>query len=339
MGGAEQGRGGVEDDPDGHAAHQGLQAPLGEEGRKKIGAPEQFQVFRNDAPPQIDPPQRQVLEGQVAGLAPIEAEEEGHGLDAEPAGPGDGLCRDGRHRVLTLSLGLASRPPEGTGIAATGASARLVAEKVVDIEDAGAGYQPLPAHMAMPPSQPDQQGLLPVGGGGEVRVPPLRGEGMVALTIPVEPRLAEAGPRGDDAGIAAGPLLPGVEGFEVLRSQEGDTPGDGLQIIEQADALPAELAGEVAPVDDPGQIGDVAAAILNRPGHGEGRAPGTGPRLPQIMRHQLREGVIGAAGQAQFPRQSPPALHLRRQGQDRLGPPDITDQYAHGLNPPPDWLA
>ena len=105
--------------------------------------------------------------------------------------------------------------------------------------------------------------------GCEVRVPALAGKRDIALSIPTESCLAEAGARRDHGGITIGHRFAGIENTEVVYTQHGDTPGDRLEIVDQADIRPAIVGPDLFGIDHPGQVGRLANAVPDRPGHAE----------------------------------------------------------------------
>ena len=104
-----------------------------------------------------------------------------------------------------------STAPQGIGQPCRWFDPPVFAQKVVDINQPRAGDDPLPAHMGVSLPEITQQGDLQLSAGAEPGVPALRGERLVTGAVPVEAGLAQAGAGGDDAAVAAGGRIAGIE--------------------------------------------------------------------------------------------------------------------------------
>ena len=69
--------------------------------------------------------------------------------------------------------------------------------------------------------------------------PPSEGMGRCCLAVPDEERLAEAGAGGDEAVVAGGVGVAGVEGEDLVGRELGDAVAVGLEIVDEEDVLDA----------------------------------------------------------------------------------------------------
>ncbi len=99
--------------------------------------------------------------------------------------------------------------------------------------------------------------------------PPSEGMGRVGLAVPDEERLAEAGAGGDEALVAAGVGVAGVEGEYLVGRELGDAVAVGLEVVDEEDVRDAERVLEVAAVEGPGKIGELEAAVADGAGDAE----------------------------------------------------------------------
>ena len=100
-----------------------------------------------------------------------------------------------------------------------------------------------------------------------VRVAALGGVGRVGAAVPDQKRLAQAGSGGDQGAIAdlAGVAL--AERVNLVGGQLGHAVAVGLQVVDQKDVRNAEVDGQLAAVQGPGQVGEAQAAVAHRAGH------------------------------------------------------------------------
>ena len=114
-----------------------------------------------------------------------------------------------------------------------------------------------------------EEGDLAVGAGGEVAVATLGGDGAVVLAVPDEEGLAEAGAGGDEAAVADGGFVAGVEGEDLVGGELGDAVAVGFEVVDEEDVLDAEGLGELSAVEDPGEVGELEAAVADGAGDAE----------------------------------------------------------------------
>ena len=136
-----------------------------------------------------------MFEARVSGLAPVEIEEQVHGLAAERTAA---RCCSGGDRSGRVPGGdLDGQPVRGC---------RLVPmqEEFIEIADPHPGDHALPTHSADALLQVAEEGKLPLILWGEVGVTALGGIGSVVGAVPVETGLAQAGTGGDHTGVADG---------------------------------------------------------------------------------------------------------------------------------------
>ena len=86
---------------------------------------------------------------------------------------------------------------------------------------------------------------LAVGAGGEVAVAAFGGDGAVLLAVPDEEGLAEAGAGGDEAAVADGAGVAGVEGEDFVGGELGDAVAVGFEVVDEEDVLDAEGVSRV----------------------------------------------------------------------------------------------
>src|SRR5579863_6057661 len=92
---------------------------------------------------------------------------------------------------------------------------------------------------------------------------------MMAKAIPVEPRHAKSGTRRNHSAIAFGVFTAFADRDEILGVERIDTVGVRFQIIEQADGIEFELLGQLAGINGPRKIGNLAASGTHRSCHSE----------------------------------------------------------------------
>src|SRR6266550_1565874 len=142
----------------------------------------------------------------------------------------------------------------------------------VDRDQAGPRDDPLPGHMYElvhkgPPELP-----LDLVARREIRVPALRRVNAIAAAVPKEKRLPEPSAGTDERDRAVGDQLSTLEGFEVLRAEEGEPVGDRVEVVDDGRMGDADRRSQLALLDGPRQVG--------RPGHAVDHAacnPEAGP--------------------------------------------------------------
>src|SRR5207302_3894013 len=149
-------------------------------------------------------------------------------------------------------------------------------EEAVDVDEADARADALVAHVPVLGDEKLPQPFLRLAERGEVRVPSLAGEGVVAPAVPVETGLAEPGTGRADRSVPARFSVTLVEDVEVVGTESGDAPGVRLEVVQQHDGLQAERLGERGAVDGPRDVRHADAAVANRAGDTEAGRSGLG---------------------------------------------------------------
>ena len=116
-----------------------------------------------------------------------------------------------------------------------------VAEEGVDVLDAEAGDDALPADAAVEAWWRYWRSATSRSvRAAKSQWPPSEADRGVALAVPDEEGLAEAGAGGDEAAMAGGGGVAGVEGEDFVGSELGDAVAVGFEIVDKEDVLDAE---------------------------------------------------------------------------------------------------
>jgi hypothetical protein len=112
-----------------------------------------------------------------------------------------------------------------------------------------------------------------------VGVAALGGIGNVAVAVPDQQALAQAGSGGDQGAVAdlAGVAL--AEGVNLVGGELGHAVAVGLKVVDQEDVVDAQAHRQLAAVQRPGQVGEAQTAVAHRAGHAKaGRGHLVAPR-------------------------------------------------------------
>ncbi len=114
-----------------------------------------------------------------------------------------------------------------------------------------------------------EQGDLAVGARGEVAVASFGGDGAVVRAVPDEQRFAQAGAGGDEAAMAYGGGVAGVQREDGLGCELGDAVAVGFEVVDEEDVVDAECVGQVVLVEAPGEVGELDLAVADGAGAAE----------------------------------------------------------------------
>ncbi len=150
------------------------------------------------------------------------------------------------------------------------------------------------------PQQFQLQGIA----GGEIRVAALRGQYPVVLAVMGQQGLAQARAGADEGAGALGLGLPDLQAVQFLLGDARQGVADGLEIVDQAQALEAQLAAQGAAIDLPLQPGDPrplpVRTVPHGARHGQAGARGRGAAggLEKMPQQAGKVGEIGGAHMA-----------------------------------------
>ena len=218
--------------------------------------------------------------------------------------------------------------PFGLGLAGA------LAKKAVEISHAHAGEDALPAHVAVLLAQENEQLVADAVVGREAGVAAFAGKGAMRDAVPEHARFAQAGAGGDQRAIAdLARIGLRVEREQFVRKQRIDAIGIGLEIVEQADLLEIQFGLQRGGIDDPGQVGHLHHAVLDRSGHAEAGMPDVGEIVAEKVADDFRErGVVLARVGRGFFRDEPVVVFVGVDCQVGFGAADIAcEKSASGL--------
>ena len=170
----------------------------------------------------------------------------------------------------------------------------IKAQEFIQTEQTRAGYHALPTDVPMPLLQVAQQGHFQFIAGAETGMPAFRGKRLVALPVPKQARLAQAGTCGNHGGIAAGIRRAGLQSQQIVRAQCRQAIGSRLQVVEQGAMRKAELPLQCIGIDAPGQIGDLRHPTPHRAGDAENRVCWRIKRGQKLAQQGLKSRVVAA---------------------------------------------
>ena len=240
---------------------QRRETSLVEEGLREGPVLEGLEDLGGDASAEVDAAHCEDLEGDVAGFGSVGGGEDFEGFEADGAGAILGALAD-----------------DGVGI--FGGEAVFeplrfveffdVAEVGVDILDADSGDDALEADAAVDTlPQLLKEGDLAIGSRGEVAVSAFGGDGAVDLAIPDEEGFAEAGAGGDQASMAFGVWIAGVEGEDLVGGEFGDAVAVGFEVVDEKDVPDCKKLLQFAGIEGPREIGELEAAFADGAGTAE----------------------------------------------------------------------
>ena len=285
MRGAEQRRLVVEDHVHGNLRHERRLAPLGGEALHEAAARYPLQHLDDDAAGHVDAPDGQHGQRQVSRLRAVDGEKHLHGLRAGRAGGREPHVADDGARILGVHAA-----PRLRGHLAL----QIVGDEIEHVLEPGPRHDPLVGDAPETAPQKIQQEDLALVARGEIAVPPLRGGRHVALAMPEEHRLPQAGARRDDRAVA-GAALPRVQRVELVGRQEEDAERRRLQVVHELDTLGAAGPLESVGRDLPGEVRGGDPAVDNRPGDAE-RGGGRTRGVPgqEFLHDRFEAGILAA---------------------------------------------
>src|SRR5713101_7732048 len=92
---------------------------------------------------------------------------------------------------------------------------------------------------------------------------------MVPVAVPVKAGHTESGASGDYGAVSFRVLGALIQRNEVLGVERVDSVGVGFEIIKHSHRIEFQLLSQIARVDDPGQIGNLAPTASYRASHPE----------------------------------------------------------------------
>lgn len=229
--------------------------------------------FYGDATGDVNTAQGEHLEGEIAGLGTIDGHPEIEGIDADWAGLGESFLRD-------FGSGI------GVGIFKTGMS-DFGSEEFVQGAEAAAGEDELPAHLRITAAHEAEKLDLLFGVGREIGVAALGRDDAVALAVPDEEGLTEAGARSEKGPCATGLRFAWIQNAEVFRGKMLDAVAGGTEVIHEDDLRHIELSSESASVDGPRKIGGANAIIDD--GSGDAKTCSANRRAIEVRLCEARE--------------------------------------------------
>src|SRR5271166_569126 len=126
-----------------------------------------------------------------------------------------------------------------------------ITEEVVDRAQPRAGHYALPTDVFKSCAQVAKQSVLQVINRREVGMTALACERNPASSVPVKPRLAQAGAGSNDGGVPLRVPISLAHNGQVFRFQDIDPEGDGLQVVDKRNGLQAQLLLEPRGIDRP----------------------------------------------------------------------------------------
>ena len=174
-----------------------------------------------------------------------------------------------------------------------------VAKKLVNIVQAGPRENALVTHAPELAGEKLQQLDLYGRAGSKICMAAFRRHRSMRGAIPEKSGFAQAGAGSNDGAIA---LL--VHAFAhhgiVPRPKRAGSVGDGLQIVEQKNALQLQRARQRLRLDDPRQVGGGGAAIFHWPSNAKAGSIDRTLRLRHKRDHDLIQAGVLAAGIGEF---------------------------------------
>ena len=259
-GGAEEGGAVVEDDAEGDASHEFLEAAFGEEGFEEYRLLQEREDFGGDAAADEDAAGGHGLQGEVAGFGAEDGSEDLRGLRAERARAFERAAGDDGAGIL---LG------DGGGNGGCFGGAAGGGEKAVNIREAhGAAEDAFDTDVSVGGAEVIEKGGLYFVERGEIAVSAFACEGNMFASVPKDAGFTEAGAGGDDRHIARCVGGAGVEHGKIGGVQLADAVGVGHKVVDEEGSAEAEFRGERGGVDFPREIDELGAGA----GDGSGQA-------------------------------------------------------------------
>ena len=300
---------------DGRGLEEGTQAAFTVERFQEEVALEFLEHLGGDAATDVDAAEGEHFQREVAGFGAVEAGEGVEGLDADGIFLGQADLRGDGGEVSIANL---FGEPHGLG------KAGALAEEAVEIAHAHAGEDAFPANVAVFLAEVDEEFIAEAAIGGEAGVAAFAGEGAMGDAVPEETGLAQSGAGGDEAAIAnLGEIGLGVEGEKFVAAKGLDAVRIGLKVVEEADALEAEIGLDFCGIDDPREVGDLDDAVLDRAGDAEAGVADVVRFVTEKLANDIDEFTLGLAGVGAASLQDKLAFLVCVNGQVGFGATDI----------------
>ena len=166
----------------------------------------------------------------------------------------------------------------------------------------------------------------------KVGVPALGRDRMILLPVPIHAGFAQTGSRRNDHRVAGRVRRTGIEHRDVFRLEAGDPVRHGLQVVDHPHVGNPQRGGQLALVNDPGQVHRRAPPILDGPRTAKAGGLDRGRMLLEELLHNLVQSLIAAAGiRLQRPHLELPRVVLVDEGQACVRAADIARQDHAGV--------
>ena len=182
--------------------------PLVRNALRNTGSFNLGRILWRDAAAEIDAPGRQERQGEVTRCRPVERHEQLEGLHAQGRLTAQRRLRDDSIGVLL---------PQACGQPGRLLAAACFAQEPVDVLESRTRDDPFVAHPRKLSQQKLEQVHFQAVARGEIHMAPFGGKWPVSCPVPVNPRLAEAGPRRDEGEVTCCVTLAWVEHGEIVR--------------------------------------------------------------------------------------------------------------------------
>jgi hypothetical protein len=118
---------------------------------------------------------------------------------------------------------------------------------------------------------------------------------MVAVAVPEEAGLPEAGAGGDDAAVPGGAGGPALDDGKIVGGEVGDAVGVRGQVVQDIDEWDGKLGGDFGGIDAPGEVGGLGAAVRDDAGDAEACGEDRlGFSCEEFAEDGVQPGVAGA---------------------------------------------
>ncbi len=205
-------------------------------------------------------------------------------------------------------------------------SAAFFAQKLIHVDQTGAGEDAFVTYVSVAARQEAQQFDLQIPLGCEIHMSAFTGKDLMLAAVPEQSRFSQAGSRRDHR-LIANRLRDSIERNQILRAERSNAPRVRFQIVDQQSGRQLNLFRQAGLFDDPGKVRGLDASIVYRARDSETGDLGPGGGVFEKLGNNLTQFAVLAAGEDALGNQPEMAILRLKIGQSSVGSPNIASQY------------